>query len=90
MVTSGEVTFVDEFETRDDVETDFGIIVFEHLKEHWEEMFNSRVFAEDGCETTEIFSKCSSNLRIWISHKLLDRGENLSQNNVNRNQFTES
>ena len=90
MVSSGrKVTFVDEFQTRYDVETDFGIIVFEHLEEHWEEMFDGRVFAENGGETTEIFSECSSDLRIWISHKFFDRREDFSQNNANRNQFTE-
>jgi hypothetical protein len=86
----GRGTLVDEFEFADDVETDFGVVVFEHLEEHWEEMFDGCVFAEDGGEATEVFTKGSPDLRIRVANEFLDRHENVVQYNRRRNQLAES
>jgi hypothetical protein len=83
-------TSIDEFESADDVETDFRVVVFEHLEEHWEEMFDGCVFAEDGSETTEVFTKGSPDLRIRVANEFLDRNEDFVQNNRRRNQLAES
>jgi len=71
-------TGVDKFQSADDVKTNLGVIVFQHLQEHGKEMFNSGFFAEDRCKPTKILTKRRSDLRICIRYEFFDRREDIS------------
>lgn len=53
---------VDKFELGNDIESDVGEVVFEHLQEHWEKVIGGLIFAKDRCEAADLGAKCCTNM----------------------------
>lgn len=80
---------VDDLELRDDVESDFGELVLEKLEEEGEEVFDSRVVAEEGRETRDLARERGADVLGSVGREVADAGHDAVQDGVTVNELGE-
>lgn len=69
--------FVYQLQFRDDVETDIWEVVLEHVQEHWEQVCDCLVLAENWCEAADLSTKSCAHVLRRVSDELLDARHDL-------------
>lgn len=99
-------TLVDELQFGDDVQSNFGELILEHLKEHGEEMVDGStklltqyscevqehilLLAEDGSQATDLGTKSGTDMLRGIGDKILNAGHDVAEEDGAVDESTET